>query len=271
MVKIAEVKSKIHWVQGTFHWYAHHELVMLREMLCAVFVDHFGESRGKSLRGKLWDTTITSARGLSLAWRAPDDGAGYGTAWLSIPGSALDQLHAYKLQQLVERLNDLPGWRCSRLDLAADDYQRSVMPAQVWRAIQERDVVGVTQGTYMESTSRGLGIGQTCYVGARSSSKRMRVYDKYVESGGKVNAIRWECQFANRQAVAAWDYLLENIELDPAVWLSECATLVFGAYRFIDRNEKKKRVTAQLVPGIKHSLNELQVRSSYHRLSLLLP
>lgn len=51
--------------------------------------------------------------------------------------------------------------------------------------------------------------GATVYLGAPSSRQRLRVYDKYKESQGKTNSIRWELQCREQAAESMLHQLAE--------------------------------------------------------------
>ena len=82
--------------------------------------------------------------------------------------------------------------RATRVDLAADDWARRAQPEQVRDALQRGEGVTHTRSRHWyQDLATG---GGTLYVGAASSRQRLRVYDKTVESGGGIVAVRWEVQ-----------------------------------------------------------------------------
>jgi len=87
--------------------------------------------------------------------------------------------------------------KASRIDVKLDDYDYIVVPSDVLRAIQGPDVVTHAR-RYMTQQGGNVGsdemTGHTVYLGQPSSRQRLRVYDKGLESGGQIMAIRWELE-----------------------------------------------------------------------------
>jgi DNA relaxase NicK len=91
-----------------------------------------------------------------------------------------------------------------RCDINIDDHRsNATTPADVLRAIQGPDVVThastclVQQGWRVGSMET---TGHTVYLGQAGSRQRLRVYDKNLESGGAIPAIRWELESKNEPA-----------------------------------------------------------------------
>lgn len=91
------------------------------------------------------------------------------------------------------------GGKFTRVDLAGDDFVRVVEPLEVRAAIVHRDeLVSHAHKVNLLEALRGDD-GTTVYVGAPASRQRLRIYDKTAESGGAIDAVRWEIQ-AREQA-----------------------------------------------------------------------
>jgi DNA relaxase NicK len=112
----------------------------------------------------------------------------------------------------------------TRLDLAIDDFERRVTPDDVRAAIASSELVSRGRRATYHETLRGDD-GDTVYVGSRGSRVFARVYDKARESGGAIDAVRWELVLRKQAAKAAQ----RDLALKP--W-----ELVFGAQfaRFVD-------------------------------------
>lgn len=93
--------------------------------------------------------------------------------------------------------------RLSRVDLALDDFERVVGVPQVVAALKGPEAVSrARKGREMIGFDVGSAeiTGETAYLGAPSSDRRLRVYDKTLESGGVVDSVRWELQFRDKAA-----------------------------------------------------------------------
>jgi len=110
----------------------------------------------------------------------------------------------------------------TRCDLAGDDWQRRVGPRDVRDAVERREVVTHTRShRWYENVHTKVG---TMYFGAPSSRQIVRVYDKREESGGAIDAVRWELQTRDEAAQSlAWALVLGNWG---RVWASRLVQLV---------------------------------------------
>ena len=112
--------------------------------------------------------------------------------------------------------------RATRCDIAADDWNLRVTPAQVRDAIRQGDAVTHTRSRHWhEDLATG---GGTLYVGAASSRQRLRVYDKGIESGGEIAAVRWEVQ-ARDKAAEGLPYVLA-VQHWGEVWASRAVQVI---------------------------------------------
>ena len=112
--------------------------------------------------------------------------------------------------------NTLKDKHCqlSRLDIAFDDFNKRFTPADFvhfWY-----NGVDGTKGNLLQSPCRnfrsatsGIGGGCTFYLGGRSN-KMLRVYDKYKESKGKIDSIRYEFELHNRYANECAEMIAKN-------------------------------------------------------------
>lgn len=132
-----------------------------------------------------WDHGINvciPSHGLANIWEMFD---------LSCPSNEVDQ---YKI--VYQFLKDR-NCQISRLDIAFDDFTKTFYPSDFLH-FWDQDCIQspCKKFRYCGSGKNG---GQTFYLGARSN-KMLRIYDKNVESGGKINSIRYEIETHNRYA-----------------------------------------------------------------------
>lgn len=116
---------------------------------------------------------------------------------------------------------DVAG-KASRCDLAGDDWQRRVSPRDVRDAVVRGEVVTHTRRhRWIEDLGTKVG---TMYFGAPSSRQMVRVYDKREESGGIIDAVRWELQTRDEAA----ESLVRELALGNwgATWASRLVQLV---------------------------------------------
>ena len=84
---------------------------------------------------------------------------------------------------------------------------------------------------------RGQDEAITLYFGARTSDKRLRIYDKTLESNGKVLGNRWEAQFRRKAAGETFKYWRNCWRQAPERVSSLLARLVLGIIDFRERND----------------------------------
>jgi DNA relaxase NicK len=131
------------------------------------------------------------------------------------------------------------GGRPTRLDVAADDYRKRVLPSQVNAVAKSGDIArfrtqtcAFHEGGYFEGA-----IGETFTAGRRGadgSGAYLRYYRKDVESRGRINAFRWEVEFSDEKAQLAFTELLKAQTLDEFTLAG--AYLVIGSVDFPMRN-----------------------------------
>lgn len=95
----------------------------------------------------------------------------------------------------------------SRLDLALDDFTKTYYPHDFLNYFVNNLVKSpCSKYTYVKSGKLG---GETFYIGGRSN-KFLRVYNKEVESAGKIKSIRYEIELHNRYANECSDMILND-------------------------------------------------------------
>jgi phage replication initiation protein len=174
-------------------------------------IEHLGPTFGK------WTERKTSKNGYEQCF---DIGAGAilgvggthtgGTAWLSLPGDACARIADWP--QVVALLTALRA-RITRWDGAVDvfDGQPSVSDAvDFYKAggfNAGGDMPSYRQiGSWLEEDGKG----RTFEVGARSSGKLMRIYEKGRQLGAPDNPwVRWELELHNVDREIPFDVLLE--------------------------------------------------------------
>ena len=120
---------------------------------------------------------------------------------LSLPGQACQLAGSDYLKRFFGYCIQNCG-KARRIDLALDDFDKLITPQDVEAEFHSSNAVTHLRTIMgIQESKRGFPerAGATRYLGAASSDRRLRVYDKNVESGGKVDAIRWELQ-ARRKA-----------------------------------------------------------------------
>lgn len=103
---------------------------------------------------------------------------------------------------------------CSRIDLCFDDYTKTFRPSNYiawWFSGSIR-----SHFRKIQTASSGREVGNTFYLGSRSTGRYLRIYDKDVESNGEIDAVRYEFELHVKYAKDMFEYLIEHscIEFD---------------------------------------------------------
>jgi DNA relaxase NicK len=130
---------------------------------------------------------------------------------LSISGGALSHIKKRRLTKLLRYIR-ASGAKCTRLDWAIDDFDRSLNLDDILTACKEGNYSGFLRYSSIESWDGKWGTGRTLYLGSSQADKMIRVYDKNVESKGKVPSIRLEGQYRDGYAEAMWQALCGCID-----------------------------------------------------------
>lgn len=190
--------------------------------------------------GRAWDGSGRGSSGLLLWYDAGDpyDAFDPKPAQLKIAfsGRVIAAMNQKKLADwLMSRMivNELD---CTRIDICLDDRDKFINIKDVRRAGRRGNYFNASWRGYQESGKRGQDIGMTCYFGSPSSSRRLRVYDKTVESNGTVLGNRWEVEFRKKLAKETLYQWLESIDDNEETAARFCKNIVIGAIDFRDRS-----------------------------------
>lgn len=126
-------------------------------------------------------------------------GSGAQGSILQVSGGAADVL----------RHLDFPSGRASRCDVAITLWYEQDNPMVAERVAERSAAVSKTRGAVAWSVNlrRGYGKGDTAYIGARTSDRYIRVYDKWRQSKEREEykyAWRVEVEYKNAPAAALW-------------------------------------------------------------------
>jgi len=177
----------------------------------------------------------------------------------SLPGKACViagevRLRKYLLQVLAV------GGKATRVDVAIDDYDRVVVPADVLEALQGPDKVTHAR-QYLTQQGGRVGspelTGATVYLGAPSSRQRLRVYDKGLESGGQMDCVRWELE-SHKEAAETMAVALAHQD-----WGQLAASRLVGFVDFRDRSSHSEVERRWRLPWFEALVGLVRKASAY--------
>lgn len=113
---------------------------------------------------------------------------------ISLGGKILSQVPEEKIRDFGRFMFGF-GAHCTRFDWAVDDFDKFLDISVIHEHIDKYRCSGFANYTYYKSGKAGKdGCGETLYLGAEASDRRLRIYNKSVESGGEVDSTRVELQ-----------------------------------------------------------------------------
>jgi hypothetical protein len=158
-----------------------------------------GEERDRGVHS--YSRSMTFEEGGLVAWSE-----GRKECLFSLSGKCVDRLTLHDLLGLFENIRDMGG-KFSRLDLAYDDFDGELRLEDVHAAAEAGNVIGYrrynAQRPKTMSVDGGVLLGDSAEFGRRGkdgSGRFNRIYNKCLESGGEVNAVRLEVEFSKEMA-----------------------------------------------------------------------
>ncbi len=224
------------WLQGTFSSCSSLQLGRILDAYEQVSGDKVVLKPGKgTYLGKQWANQGDSPLGFRCWYNLPgenDDGAGH--LLVSFTGTVLGRLTVCQIRELGRRLIEF-GFKATRFDPAIDDYSKRVTFEQVRDAIEAANYARFRKAEITKNYGDARG-GWTIYCGSRGSDRFLRIYNKFAESKGQIDAIRWEAQFRDKLADC---YFREWIAAPDEVSAQLLASFVIGTVEFVDRGQEK--------------------------------
>ena len=259
--------TRLHWLQGTFRFFEHYVPELLATALARIFDDSFALDGGPISRGTKFHASGYSVKGVRIAWNLPSpDKPGF--MWLSFPGSIFDCSDICNIIMLFDLLTDdyspgfwLHNFKATRIDLAIDDFSKTISPRFIheiakqgnfsgFRNIPTQDKAGNWKAPsyrWVESpwcdSDGELHQAGTINFGSCQSDKQFYVYDKWAESDGKIDSIRFEARFLDEQADIRFREILKCLQSGEGYEDSYCkliGSMACGAIDFVDRETDER-------------------------------
>ena len=233
---------RMDWLQGTIRFEDESRLVQVLGHLLSLCEDSVVWERDKgTFKGIQWSHRAYSVKGLKVWWNNPSKDAPLGHALISLPGGILSTMQCRKIWEIAKFLVDVCDFKCTRLDIAVDDFEKRVSFTQVRDACEAGNYARFSRFLPIRGGNKKReNLGFTIYLGSRESDKIIRFYDKEVESKGKIKSYRWEGEYREERAVKILNEWLvlpeENFEELSPKYL---AGTVLGTVEFVERKKEK--------------------------------
>jgi DNA relaxase NicK len=185
--------------------------------------------------GVLWDRNYATNTGCLLSERDTENGITH--CRLAISGEDCARVSNAKLRGFLRWAKaNLWGVKCSRVDIAIDDFLQHLDVSQIEKEIREGNYSGFQKSSIIENFGSKHS-GWTVYLGSRSGEKMVRIYDKHAESEGKIKSIRWETEFKGDTANAVYHLLIEFPD-DAEKYQAKLINLAVSCVSFIEKIDK---------------------------------
>jgi hypothetical protein len=188
------VEAAVDWVTFTIGSISIGEVLRLLGELEVLAGDSFVPQDNGITRGRFYATWFRSVRGAELV--CDDMTKEKVSARLNLPGGWVGAVGQKILVCQILPMFVGSGWKATRCDVNFDDYERRHSPQFVLSECDRAVLMHYRYYEYVGNSKKGF----TLYVGSRTSDNRIRVYDKYIESKGEKNCIRWEAQLRDEKA-----------------------------------------------------------------------
>lgn len=274
--------SRVDWIQGTFRYDGLDALPHIQMRLGEIFNDNWEGNCGPFSSGMKFDDSARSVAKIMMAWQIPNPEKEYEefVGWLCIPGSAIDRImNKAGIENLLLLFDFLetgliPGsdrkflrfWKCTRLDTTIDDFEKKIRPGDLLAIAEKGNYAGFKhnghfdkitkkwiapcidyqQSTVCDSSGTVLWAG-TIYFGSKQGNKTLYIYDKFLQSEGKLDSVRWEARWKDEYADVRFRRILHHLREDPGDIANIIASMTTGAIDFIDRGHSTaKRAAARV-------------------------
>ncbi len=185
---------------------------------------------------------------------------GYIDIMLQFSGQYFEGKSNYEFWELLRVLKVVYDAKCTRIDLAIDDYTNSRIPVeQMVNATSEGNNFGFKSFKFIASGKATIGLqdlSQTIYFGSRESAKMVRVYNHVFgedEHGNIDQALRFETEFKKHYAPAIFEVLAS---LDPKM----CTDY---PYRSLATQENRYKAMCFWLDSIRKYANIIDVEKLY--------
>lgn len=192
------------------------------------------DSIGRKI-GVWWDRNYSTTGGSLLSERSA--GNGKVICRLAISGSDCARVGNYRLAGFMLWCQaNLANLRCSRIDIALDDYAKKLELNDVERSVANHQHAGFKKGSAVKNYGGKWG-GHTVYLGKRNGNKMVRAYDKYAESKGKIDSIRWELELHDEYAQSMYQLIL-SFPKNNDIFQRKLINYATGAVAFVEHTDK---------------------------------
>ena len=162
-------------------------------------------------------------------------------AYLEVPGSVLSTMSQSRVRKLMNALLKECKFKCTRVDVAIDDYTKTFDVRTVALAKDKHHYKGFGNTGQHIKNGRNGSLGEMVTFGNRGSrggGKRICKYDKSIESKGKIDAMRIELSCYKHYALQLFEHLCA---VEVIAWGELIGAWISGAIDFRRRQGEKDK------------------------------
>jgi DNA relaxase NicK len=246
-----QLQVGIDWLQFTCKPVDDVHVEEVVKAVCMVLEDRPVFFRDKStFMGKQWQHRGHSIKGMKFWYDSPSENSPHAHLLISLTGEVLGGLSVAKTWELCRFLIEVHQVKFTRVDIALDDYAKSVKYADVADAAMAGNYAYVKQISPYITHERDATLDKafTVYIGSTQSDKFVRFYNKDRESNGEINSYRWEMETKDESAhklITDWLEIPDDgfEELSPCFLAGKILGIVSFVYRKKIGFAKQKNIT----------------------------
>ena len=232
-IKNSGLAFRIDWFQGTFPTI---HLNRVKKYLCDYI--GFGKFEERMTGISFFDKSAVHPSGavLGMGRKKGKGKIDHGLCFLQLSATVISYGDPLKMYNLMVKLHHhIPSLKCTRLDLAVDDFDKKISIQEVKEAVDNHHYIGFHDCVRYIESGRAGSKGKTVSFGKRGSNgsgKYLTFYEKFLESKGKIDSIRVELALYKYSAVQCFEQLVSS-SFDS--WKSIFLGWISGAVDFRER------------------------------------
>ena len=189
--------------------------------------------------GRRWDGSGRGMKGTRIWYmgKTTDDDGHPVAAQLKVAlsGSVIAQADVALLAEYLGEVTTHLHPECTRVDFALDDVKKFISLRKINHARLRGNFFNASWKGIQAGGKRGEDEGISLYFGAVTSDKRLCIYDKFIESNGRIPGNRWEARFRKRAAKEVFSQWLQIANKTPEALPRAMQNWVLGLIDFRDR------------------------------------
>jgi hypothetical protein len=236
------VESSVDYLRGTVPIKNYVDAKILLEHALDVEFVLVKDKNGVPLSSGFYKYRFTTQQGVNVLAinRSIDETSVDQHALIDISSKGLKRISRDSQALLFSALFDL-GFVPTRMDIALDDYSKTVSPQLAFAAARQGNKSGFRRFSYQEDDRKA----GTFYAGVRGSNgggKFLRIYDKHIQSDGIVDAVRVEIELSQEKVRDAFTNL---VSLGVQHWDNLFKGILKVSFRFLHRENGQRACRAK--------------------------